>query len=460
MAFDLTKKININDVINYNYDETTFYSNQYEKTFINGGYIKIPYSSKSNKVNISSNLFENDYNTTNLYITNKIHTIPSIDYDGELIIEHKPLTNNDKPLYSCFLLKTIRNESINGSQIDELISGKIDTILNLNKYIESSNGIYYNNSENVIIFTKPIIISSHISDYKSPEIMVPFNKNYSIVTIKNLGNIYEGLENTPKTLAAYCQPIDENDPSIGETSSILIPSSGEVAINDATNTTIKTAINFCCFFLMLLFVIIIIPIIYKHFLLVLILDNEKLNAQGKLNRLSTADWFMSIILFLFSFALINNGISSNKSIYTIVGFYIFVFFLSSFLVLQYNRLFYKNDFLKQFNPNYKLETDDPKFENISIDPIGLISDTFSSLFVSKEIDSETQKEYLKFQFGGIFTVLVVFTVFFLMLYFSGFNDSSTSALMSLYFYIFIFSIYISVYIQYIRNNRIKNIIAN
>jgi hypothetical protein len=128
----------------YNYYDTSIYNNQYEKTFQNGGYIKIPF--QNNKSLTEPNLIISNgntsikYKTENIYIFNNIHKIPlfykSSKYkvlppddeneepqtnsfaDGELVIEHTPLTNGTQKVYTVFLLKT-STDSL--TMVDELI---------------------------------------------------------------------------------------------------------------------------------------------------------------------------------------------------------------------------------------------------------------------------------------------------------------------------------------------------
>ena len=63
----------------FNYYETNIYKNQCEKTFQNGGYIKIPF--QNNRSLTEPNLIITDENTTvtykteNIYIFNNIHKI-------------------------------------------------------------------------------------------------------------------------------------------------------------------------------------------------------------------------------------------------------------------------------------------------------------------------------------------------------------------------------------------------
>jgi len=244
MEFDLNNTVTKN-TINYNYEKTTFYKNQFEKTVENGGYIKIPYASKSNAPNILSNdLFDGQYVTKNVYIIKKIHNIKNTKFDGELVIEHTSLTNNELPLYSCFLLKTEKYNT-DESNIDQFIKGTNDISIDMNSYIRDKKAIFYKtNKENVVIFPTPISVTSVFDKYTFPSIMGSHSSEYSIVKIKpNLGNIEgfkEGAGGDYIDVATYCQPIDEEDPTIGVSSDIIIPADGQVSINKATTTQLSS----------------------------------------------------------------------------------------------------------------------------------------------------------------------------------------------------------------------------
>jgi hypothetical protein len=453
MEFDLTKNISKN-TINYNYHETTFYKNQFEKTLHNGGYIKIPYPSILNKPNIYSNIFDSDYVTTNLYISNKIHKIKNIHFDGELIIEHKSLTNNKLRLYSCFLLKS---NAILQTDIDLLLQGNKDITMNLNQYIKPSQAIYYiNATEHVIIFTTPISIKTKLEDYKSIELINPNSATYEIVNMKyNLGNLIEGIDET--VIATYCQPIDEEDPTIKDTAAVLIPSDGQVAINKAETSQITTALNFFGFFILVLFVVLVVPSLYQNFIIDLILDNKKdppgFSPQQLLNRTSGADIYIGVILFGFSFSLINEGIVNNNTMHTIIGFYVFIFFLASFIVLQYQRIFDKTNFLKKFTQDQGLLATLQDFSP-SPDIGGFLFDNLTQMFVKKEIDPTTGKTRLQFQFNFAI-VVIIFTILYLILKKYKLDKStSKSIFLSLPMYMFLLAIYIAVYIKHIREKNL------
>jgi hypothetical protein len=460
MEFDLNNIITEN-TINYNYDNTTFYKNQFEKTLENGGYIKIPYASKSNTPNILSNeLFDGQYITKNLYIIKKIHTIKNVIFNGELVIEYTSLTNNEATLYTCFLLKTLSNNS-ESTKIDKLIQGANDVSIDMNSYITDKNAIFYKTiNENVVIFPTPISVVSIFDNYKSPPIMSSQINEYSIVNVtSNLGNIEdkkiegfkEGATSDYIDVATYCQPIDEEDPTIGTSADVIIPVDGKVSINKATTSQLSTALNFFGFFILVLFVVMVVPTMYQYFIVLLVLDNSyneiPFRAQELLNRLSAVDIVFGFMLFMFSFSLINNGIVNNKPINTVVGFYVFLFFIASFIVLQYQRLFNEVEFLKKFG-----DLGGPaSITNIKPDIFGLISDNIAQLFVKYERNKITGKKELKIQSNFVVVGVIFGIILAILNYYKLDKSSGTSIFMSIPFYMFFLSIYIAIYIKHSRD---------
>jgi hypothetical protein len=460
MEFDLNNTITEN-TINYNYENTTFYKNQFEKTLENGGYIKIPYPSKSNTPNILSNeLFDGQYLTKNLYIIKKIHTIKNVKFDGELVIEHISLTNNEAPLYTCFLLKTLSTSS-ESTNIDKLIQGTDDVSIDMNSYITDKTTIFYKTTnEYVVIFPTPISVASIFDNYKSPPIMSSQINEYSIVNVKsNLGNtedkkiegFKEGAVGDYIDVATYCQPIDEEDPTIGTSADVIIPVDGKVSINKATTSQLSTALNFFGFFILVLFVVMVVPTMYQYFIVLLVLDNKynetPFSAQELLNRLSGVDIVFGIMLFMFSFSLINHGIVNNIPINTVVGFYVFLFFIASFIVLQYQRLFNETEFLKKFGDLGGAAS----ITNIKPDVFGLIGDNIAQLFVKYERNKASGKKELKVQSSFVIVGVIFGIIFAILNYYKLDKSTGTSIFMSIPLYMFFLSIYIAVYMKHSRD---------
>jgi hypothetical protein len=460
MEFDLNNTVK-NTSIQYNYENTTFYKNQFEKTLENGGYIKIPYPSKSNTPNITSNtLLKGEYVTKNLYIVKKIHNIKDTPFDGELVIEHKSLTNNEKTLYVCFLLKSSKSKT---EPIDTLLKSDSDVTLNFNDYITDKTSIFYEtNKEHVLVFPTPIQVNSTFDNYTSP-ILTSIPKDYSIVNIKStLGNIekvnIEGFKEGAVDyvdVATYCQPIDEEDPTIGVSADVIIPADGKVSINKATSSQLSTALNFFGFFIMVLFVVIVVPTMYQYFIVLLVLDNKynetPFTGQQLLNRISAVDIVMGFLLFMFSFSLINNGIANNRPTSTVIGFYVFIFFISSFIVLQYRRTFNAEEYLKPFGLAPDLN------RTINPDIFGFIMDNVVQLFIKYEKDpNDPTKSKPKFQWNWIIVIIIYLLLHFFVLRRYGMDKKgSASVFMYVPLYVFFLAMYIAIYIKHAKDVRAR-----
>jgi hypothetical protein len=335
--------------------------------------------------------------------------------------------------------------------------------MDINTYIKDTTVVFYTtNEENVVIFPIPILVASVFDSYTYPNIMSSPTNEYSIVNIKpTLGNInieggvnIEGFNtNDYVDVATYCQPIDEEDPTIAVNSDIIIPADGQVSINRATTSQLSTALNFFGFFILVLFVVMVVPTMYHYFIILLVLDNkyneEPFKAQELLNRLSAVDIVFGFMLFMFSFSLINHGIVNNSPINTVVGFYVFIFFIASFIVLQYQRIFNVTAFLKNFGD----VGGEPKIEAINPDVFGVIKDNIIQLFVKYETNKLTRNKEWKPQ-SNIIVVFVIFAIIYAILHAYKLDKSgSTSVFMSIPLYMFFLSVYIAIYIKHARDVR-------
>jgi len=515
MSFDTNQPIENIDKVQYNYSSTTFYKTQYQNTIKNSKYIKIPYTSKSNEPNIA--IFGTGYITTSLYIVEPIHLIKNTYYTAELIIEHRSLTNYNEPLYTCFLLKSLITQEpnqidnlIRGVDDTDL---DLNSFLTKQKTIIFKNNLL--KSATVIIFTNPIYINT-VFDRGSLKpgvnFLSPYVDTYSILEAhpilgdKDKSNHKEGLENllddstlptalptvppideielenifdnltsttnptnttppsneirVPSTvvkgvsIAGYCQPIDETDPSISQTAGIVIPINSELSKNKATDTTIKTLLNFFGFFVFIISAILITPVAHRILIVELIMDNEEFSAQRKLNRTSAADIYTATLLFGFAIAFINYGIINNKSTSTIIGFYCFIFLISSILVLQYHRISSPETYLKQFKTKGVL----PSFENVEMD-WNFFSDNISSLFYTKKMEpnpdpltkaTNPMVNTYHFSFGFIFFMIIYYILYEILRRFKITGNGGNSFFTSIYTYLFLITIYFVALINHYR----------
>jgi hypothetical protein len=453
-----------------------FYKSSLQATPKTVGYLKTPFTAKSNRPNIA--LFDSGYITTTLYICAPIHSVEYVAYDAELIIEHRSLTNYSAPLYTCFLLKT-GGEGY--TDLDALIEGK-DVELDLNPLLRPQKTIVFmDTSAKVILFTTPIAIQSSSIKWKRGIALSPYVAEYSILRAKPiLGEpLIEGLadsgmadlpindptnmlgtnneddspptaepttmppdlgpQNQNVTVAGYCQPIDETDPSILQTAGIIVPLDSKLTSNNAANTTIKTLLNFFGFFVMVVAAVFVAPVAHRILVVELILDNTQFSAQRKLNRAYAADIYTGAVMFGFAIAFVNYGIINNVSLATILGFYAFIFAMAAIVVIQYQRIFSPKTYLEQFKDSRGVL---PSFENMEMD-WSFFTVNFGELLWKQVPDPENPGQTKgQIQFG----FLIMFACYSLIIYvLQKFNITGKSGkffLTSIYFYVFLLSIYV------------------
>jgi hypothetical protein len=83
----------------FDYHSIILYPSEYEKTFENGGYIKIPYLHAQGPNLVYQG---RKYKTEKLIMVKA----SSPEYDGELVIKHVPFTNGDEIAILAIPLKT------------------------------------------------------------------------------------------------------------------------------------------------------------------------------------------------------------------------------------------------------------------------------------------------------------------------------------------------------------------
>ena len=148
--------------------------------------IHATYIGKPNEPNViySTNSIPKNYQAENLFIYSKLHNLPGLDHDGELIIKNKSHTSQ-QIIYTIFLLKTSKSigQSIFPSALDKLLSHPTkSTYLEIHttpdKYI-----VYTDKSTNqiVIIDTTIINVAEDLSKYSKNQAMFRISKEYDIV---------------------------------------------------------------------------------------------------------------------------------------------------------------------------------------------------------------------------------------------------------------------------------------
>ena len=170
---DTTKNDNVSN-INFDFYETVLYLNQYEKTPVSGGFIKIPYFMPSSTIRPNIQYITTpqtqSYQCSKLSIYQKSHPLSSdVQYDGELVIECTPITNSYNKLFVCFLLQNTLYLNSTASDIDKVIADANNNYtryttmnFNLGQYVAPTQPVivYTSGVDTVLIFTQPIQIQN------------------------------------------------------------------------------------------------------------------------------------------------------------------------------------------------------------------------------------------------------------------------------------------------------------
>jgi len=306
MSFQLDKQ-RTDSIIYYYYKQYDFYVednkiNDTKRVFL------------SKEPNISSASLSSNYKSTNLYVSKKIHNITGVDFDGELIIEHIPITNGFSKLYLCIPLKTKVGTF---SMVDNLIQKSKDIQLSLNTILPSSTtGILYSSAnslffkeDRVILLTEPIIVNTDFASFPKVDLFQEFSKEYSIVSIKQyIEPIVENFDESTGNI--YCQPVDMNDPTDPNPKNVAtmsIPLGGADGKADSTNTIMNLVNNFGMFFIVLLGLWFLVPQAYTTFIVDHIESaqiNIALTMKEKAARLYASEILISSFLLLLSISFI------------------------------------------------------------------------------------------------------------------------------------------------------------
>jgi len=450
-----SKKINNDVIINYNYASIPIYINQFENTLQSDGFIKIPYVSNSTDPNVVTveNNISVQYKTSKLYIIKSQNIVRNVSYSAELIVEHKS-TTNDSTLYTCFLLDS-NNNLEKPTNIDQLIldasnngnnnpNNKEISLQSLVYNNKNNKTIYYkSNNKKIIIFTNPFPIQT-VFDSSFANLtpgLFPINpEDYKIIEpmegFQTRENLIEGF-----TKNMYCQPVDMTDLSGGSITKepeLSIPLDGNYIKNASTNTIVKTAINFVSFVLVLSISYLIIPIIYNDYVIGLI---EFTNPKSKMNRIRSIDIYICVIFIMVIFSMISQGITDNNTVSVIMGFFIGLFFIISFVIIQSKKI--TTEWLRNTFNESEPAIISTYYTNISVsdDFFNFIYDNFIILFRP---------------FTNIFLFFFIYStcVGFLALM-GSFKEKGLLASGNGFIYILLFSIYLTIVIESIINKSYK-----
>jgi hypothetical protein len=354
MFFNLNNEDeSIEKTIYYDYYNTPVYLNQCEKNTLLNGFIKMPFVNSNSVKNPNLRTNKNNYKISKIYLFKNIHHINNISYDGELIIEHIPITNSVDKIFTVFMLKTGNVSATILDNIIENAGAKEDIInLNLNEIIIQTNNaktpLNCMNINNVFVFSNPIIVKSTFDQFKKltkNDIDFLFSENgvyklniTAIFQKEYIENFQEGnidktdIENALKDtkVTISCTPINTND--IDENVS-FVPITSEMSKGYGMVTSLITII--------IVFIFMLYPV----------LEINK-NIKQNLTKFEYYLFYMCIIIIniLLSVILFNG----NDSISYIFGIIIVsLTFVSITLVYFYNQF---NDMNYSNKTSFKLTT--------------------------------------------------------------------------------------------------------
>jgi hypothetical protein len=329
---DETKKTDSKKVI-FDYYNTKIYFNQYGQTPDNGGYVDITFSTPANVVNPNIIYISQGptlkYKSSKLFVYKKTHFIDDLVFDGEIVIENTPITNNNnEKIYVCIPLKT--NASIQSTDIDEMIStadvinpSKISMDINLNDKINKKNPYFYyeNGANKIVVLNTAVEVNTSFENFKTCDLFPNYDEKYLILQniTDGFANVVEGFPEGATTIQT-CVPIDETgkDESNGLIVNYL---NGSIT---SQNKTIDILFSIIIFIIVSLISLFISPHIYKK-IFHDILEDTKLHKS---------------IIFCFFYLVFAGALFGGGFVYDyyslIVGIILLTFFTMSFVFI-YNR---------------------------------------------------------------------------------------------------------------------------
>lgn len=466
--FDPNQSKPANATIKYNYSENRLYAN-YKKTPKQDQYIEMPYPGNPSFPNLA--LGETLYNTSKIYVYGgKSHPIKDLDYDGELVIEHSPITNWTGKVYTCIPLKT--TNGIADSVVDQIISMTgSQMVVSINQLLQQSantKAVIYNDtgffssSNTVIVCLNPLHIRSSLADFqvKAADVLFAgYNPNYQVVNVLQ-DNIHgsggtmkesfiEGLDNTScpavpeympdKDVYISCQP---SDVSTKDIQSFNMPLTSEMIEENKSTKIIKNTLSLFTIIFVIGFVSYIFPLVYESLVVGDIVKFYKKHEQNieerktkVLERISTMDIILSAVVLSLSFGMISDGATNKFYIEKSMGMLIGAIFIMGWYMISNKRTnAYNRGLLDSIgsdsNSNDVLSIQNANILNFLTDMMNLLGRNFSSI-------------------AGLLVFIIV--LIFLPLYYSSkpANGSKGKIPESASWFVLIYGIVFSIYIVYL-----------
>jgi hypothetical protein len=396
------------------------YLNRFEKTQMNGGYIKIPYFMPSGTMRQNATYTENvnskKYKCTNLYIFKATHNITmDAKFDGELVIELVPTVNTSEKLYLCFLLTNIRYVNREPNDIDKLIDISVkppihyetmnftmqSLVVPKQKHISYNSGI-----DRVIIFLSPISINEFdFSNYATiPDglfSIYPVNDDYKIIVPKKIeGFTQEGtgessgssdistdITNALKQNLLTCEPVDDNDQSLVKDNTVTYLVDGKKDSSSSQNA-FATA-----------FLIMLVAIATSYFGAPVFFTYAIANYIETDTTLTLFTVFITFMLFLLGIILLMGGNRYDSSEMW-VGVFIIIFLLLSSLSVALSRA------LDEQPREMASFSESATFDNFKGSSLELLKYFWNTRSAIKTTSSEADKLYIV----GFFVLCIVIII--------------------------------------------------
>jgi hypothetical protein len=355
--------------LEYDYYDTTIYSNQYNKTLVNGGYVQLPFVNSKSVLNPNLTYANKKYKISEIYVLKKTHVIEDANYDGELIIVHTPTTNGAQPIYSCILLKTIYGIQ-EENDIDRLIkqSYQSSLVINLNNVLSHNTSFLTNPDNSVFIFKSPVLVTTRFDNFSdTPNKLFNYTNDFrEHKMVESFGNIQEGFQEgargrnrrrnknrkrdpmtfdikSPFTGKTGSQKIDiknaylECNPTGSSKSTIemyQIPVAGGLSKDLGKVGILTTTLHFFVFLIISVLIVLVSPVVYKIGMVDLV-SKSIIDSNKKPGSLKTFDTFMLAILILFSVLVCISGIRTKNQVLTSLGVFSFIIIMISTCVIFY-----------------------------------------------------------------------------------------------------------------------------
>jgi hypothetical protein len=374
----------------YDYYDTTLYLNQFEKNPEKGGYIKLPFTHSKSIIqpNLIHSPSQDKYYTENLYLfrKSKNSAIEGVDYDGELLIEHSPITNGSEKVYTRIPLKTQTNID-ETNDLDKIIYESLNSahllskiVLNLNDLLIHSHSCLVNQNHSVFIFREPILVHSllnafsdtaidayvssyHKEDWVSIQVLSPQkpemeensinvegfsdkkdkkdnkdNKDNKDKKKKGTGkpplNLYKNGTPTRQTtttmdignnLYIECNPTGASEETI---EMYNLPVNGAISSNLGSLSAMTTTLNFFVFAIMTGLAVLVSPYLYKNFIIPFITLSE-IDEKVRPENLRGLDVVLFFFIGCFTIGLSVLGMNTKNSTGTSMGVVLFIYFALS-----------------------------------------------------------------------------------------------------------------------------------